>query len=256
LDKQDNYSNGWDQQEFPEFAGRQEERIVPDNFRRSRLGFFTLFFLLIFWPLLSIATIEDPVEVLKTLSLSPIYLVYIPTMLIQWVIFGLVYLTVWRERTGLKGIGLKRIRLIDFFWAIAFVLASNVILAGLAYLLKLVGLEIPIELELILPKTTAEKILWIFLSFTAGFCEETIFRGYLMTRIKMYAKLKGWIIPVILASLSFGSGHAYQGLGGLILIGVYGVMFALLFLRTKTLWPAVIAHFLQDAMAPFMPMDT
>lgn len=256
MDKQDNYSNGWDQQEFPEFAGRQEERIVPDNFRRSRLGFFTLFFLLIFWPLLSIATIEDPVEVLKTLSLSPIYLVYIPTMLIQWVIFGLVYLTVWRERTGLKGIGLKRIRLIDFFWAIAFVLASNVILAGLAYLLKLVGLEIPIELELILPKTTAEKILWIFLSFTAGFCEETIFRGYLMTRIKMYAKLKGWIIPVILASLSFGSGHAYQGLGGLILIGVYGVMFALLFLRTKTLWPAVIAHFLQDAMAPFMPMDT
>lgn len=256
MNNRDNYNFEGYQQQFPEMPEDRENGILPDNFRKSRLGYFTLLFLLIFWPLMSIATVGDPAEMLKTLSLSPIYFIYIPTMAIQWFIFGLVYLTIWREGTGLKGIGLKRIRLIDFFWAIAFVLASNVILAGLAYLLQIFGLEIPLELELILPKTLTEKILWAFLAITAGFCEETIFRGYLITRLRLYTNTKSWILPVILASLSFGSGHAYQGWGGLILITTYGAMFALLYLHTGTLWPVVIAHFLQDFMAPYMPFGT
>lgn len=256
MDNQEHYNPEEFQPHYPGVPEEPDDGIVTSNFRKSRLGYFTLFFLLIFWPLMSILTVGNPEDLLKTLSLSPIFLVYIPTMVIQWIIFGLVYLTLWREGTGLRGIGLKRIRSIDFFWAIAFVLASNVILAGVAYILKIFGLEIPLELELILPKTPAEKILWALLAITAGFCEETIFRGYLITRLKLYAKTKTWILPVILASLSFGSGHAYQGWGGLILITTYGAMFALLFLHTGTLWPVILAHFLQDFMAPYMPFDT
>ncbi len=74
-----------------------------------------------------------------------------------------------------------------------------------------------------------------------------------MTRIRLYGKLKSWVVPVVLASLAFGSGHAYQGLGGLIMITVYGAMFAGLYLYSKSLWPPVIAHFFQDFSALFFP---
>jgi membrane protease YdiL (CAAX protease family) len=199
--------------------------------------------------------IGDPSAALKKLADSPIYLIYIPTIVTHWLIFLLIFLTTYREQTGLVGIGFRKIRLIDFFWALAFLLASNLLLSLISVLLKLINLEIPGELELILPKTGAERILWVFLSITAAICEETAFRGYLITRIKIFGGTKGWVLPVILASLAFGSGHAYQGIGGFILIFFYGAMFAILFLYTGTLWPAVIAHFFQDFSALFFPFQ-
>lgn len=225
------------------------------EYRKSRLSYLTLFFLLIFWPLSSIIFVTDPSEVLKALSVSPIFLVYLPTMVIQWLVFLLIFVTTYREQTGLRSIGFKRIRAIDFLWAIAFLLASNLILTLLSLLLKTVHLEIPGELELILPKTANERILWILLSITAGICEEAAFRGYLITRIKIFGRTKSWVLPVVLASLAFGSGHAYQGLGGFLLISIYGAMFALLFLRTGSLWPPIIAHFFQDFSAIFFPFQ-
>ena len=101
----------------------------------------TLFFLLIFWPLSSIIFVTDPSEVLKALSVSPIFLVYLPTMVIQWLVFLLIFVTTYREQTGLRSIGFKRIRAIDFLWAIAFLLASNLILTLLSLLLKTVHLK-------------------------------------------------------------------------------------------------------------------
>lgn len=231
----------------------ESDNIMPDHYRRSRLGYVTLFFLLIIWPMLSIGALEDPAKMLEDLTLAPMWAFYIMTMLMQWIIFGLVYASTWREGTFLKGIGLKKIRAIDFGWAIAFVLVSNLVLGVIAWGLAKAGMEIPGEIELLLPKSNSDRVLWIFLSFTAGFCEESIFRGYLMSRLRMYTGMKNWIVPVILSSLAFGSGHAYQGVGGLILITIYGSMFALLYFRTGTLWPAVIAHFFQDFSALFYP---
>ncbi len=229
--------------------------LIPPKFRRSRLTFFTLFFLLLFWPISSIIFVGDPAQMLRQLAVAPLWFVYIPTMMLEWMVFGLVVLTAWREQTGLAGLGFRRIRFIDIGWAVAFLLASNLILTFLALLLKEINLEIPGELALILPKNNLERIVWTFLSLTAGICEETAFRGYLITRIRMFGKIGNWIVPVILASLSFGSGHAYQGLGGFILISAYGAMFAVLFLHTKTIWPCIIAHFFQDFSALFFPFE-
>jgi len=233
--------------------GETEKQIIAAEqpFRKSKASYFTLFFLLIFWPFMSVAFVGDPSQMLRMLSVSPIVMVYLPTIIIQWLVFGLIWIAVWREGTGLAGLGFKRIRFIDFAWAGAFLIVSNLLLTLLSVLLAQINLEIPGEIELILPKTMAERIIWVFLSLTAGVCEEAIFRGYLLTRIRIFGRFKNWIAPVFIASLAFGSGHAYQGAGGFILISVYGIMFALLFIKTKSLWPCIIAHFLQDAMALF-----
>lgn len=217
-----------------------------EQFRKSKASYLILFILLIFYPFISVALTGDPSRALRMMSVSRIVLVYLPTILIQWLLFLLVWLAAYREGTGLVGVGFKRIRLIDFAWAVAFLIVSNLILNLLSALLAAVSLEIPVELGLILPETIGEKIVWTILCITAGIFEETAFRGYLITRIRIFGRMKGWFVPVAIASLAFGSGHIYQGLGGFILITIYGAMFSILFLKTKSLWPCVIAHFLQD----------
>jgi membrane protease YdiL (CAAX protease family) len=212
-----------------------------------------LVFLLVIWPALSIGFIGDPSETLKQLAVSPVLLVYVPTIITQWLLFLLVYLTTIREKSGLKGIGFKRIRGIDFLWALAFLLVSNLVLSAISVALGWVGIKIPGELGLILPNTPTERVFWAILSLTAAVCEETAFRGYLLTRLRIFTRSRGWIIPVLIASLAFGTGHTYQGVGGFVLISIYGMMFCLLFIRTGSLWPVVIAHFFQDFSALFWP---
>ncbi len=225
--------------------------ITGQPYRKSKASYFTLFFLLILWPFMSVAFVGDPSQMLRMLSVSPIFMVYLPTIVIQWCVFGLIWIAVWREGTGLAGLGFKKIRFIDIAWAIAFLIVSNLLLNLLSVLLAALNLDIPNELGLILPKTFAEKMFWTLLCITAGVCEEAAFRGYLLTRIRIFGRAKNWIIPVFIASLAFGSGHAYQGVGGFILITAYGAMFALLFIKTKSLWPCVIAHFVQNFVTGF-----
>ena len=138
----------------------------------------------------------------------------IGTIFIQWLIFLLIFATAYRERTGLRGLGLKPIRLMDFGWAAAFLLASNLILAALAWVLAQVGLPMPGELAFLIPTDPVGRVVWVMVSFTAGFCEEIGFRGYLMTRLRILGKSKSWIIPTVASSLVFGVCHAYQGLPG------------------------------------------
>lgn len=228
---------------------------LPSHFRISRLTYITLGFLLIIWPAASIIMVGNPAEALKTLALSPILLIYLPTIVTQWLLFLLIYLTTYREETGLRGIGFKPIRLLDFLYAVAFLLVSNLLLTLLSLLLAQIGLPFQGEIQFLLPKTGAERIFWIILSLTAGICEEVAFRGYLITRLRLLGKTKSWILPVFVASIIFGSGHSYQGLSGFILLSVYGAMFAALFIKTGSLWPCIIAHFFQDFSALFYPFQ-
>src|SRR2546425_8670806 len=66
----------------------------------------------------------------------------------------------------------------------------------------------------------------------AAFGEEFVYRGYLLTRI---ARVLGdppraWLAALVVTSILFGVGHAYQGLSGMITAGGGGVVFWGLFL--------------------------
>ncbi|MDH4156078.1 MAG: CPBP family glutamic-type intramembrane protease [candidate division Zixibacteria bacterium] len=189
----------------------------------------------------------------RNMNQGVLMVLLVSTIVMQWLFFILIYLAIFREETGLSGLGFKRIRGLDFLWAIAFLLAANLILSGLAWLLAQVGLPMPGEIALLIPTETEGKIVWVLVSFTAGFCEESMFRGYLMTRLRLVGKMQSWLIPVILSAVAFGACHAYQGLPGFIVLSVYGAMFGLLYVRSGSIWPCIIAHFLQDFSALFIP---
>ncbi len=212
-----------------------------------------LFLLLVVYPVFSVVFAGDPEDLAELLNDTILLFTLVVTIMMQWLLFLVLFVATFREQTGLLGVGLKPLRAVDFAWAISFLLVANVILAGLAWFLAQVGLPMPGEIALLVPQDTAGRIVWVVVSMTAGFCEEIAFRGYLMTRLRILARTKTWVMPVVVSSLAFGVCHAYQGWPGLILLTPYGFMFALLYLRTRSLWPCIIAHFFQDFTALFIP---
>ena len=85
-------------------------------------------------------------------------------------------------------------------------------------------------------------LMWI----TAGFVEEVLWRGYLMNRLAdlfRYDKGMVWVGVVIMSSIIFGLGHAYQGLAGVIKTAAIGAVFGIASLVVgRNVWSLVIAH--------------
>lgn len=233
----------------------QRFKVESQNseFRRSRLTIVSLLLLLVIYPLLTFGFSDDPTAGLKELNEGTRIVLLVATVVMQWSIFLLLYVAVFREGTSLSGLGFRRIMLVDFYWAFAFLLGANLILSGLAWMLEQVGLPMPGEISFLIPTDTPGRILWVLVSFTAGFCEETAFRGYLMTRMRLLGKFQSWAIPAVVSAVVFGALHSYQGVPGMIIISTYGLMFSILFIRTGRIWPGIIAHFFQDFGALFFP---
>ncbi|MCP4201334.1 MAG: CPBP family intramembrane metalloprotease [bacterium] len=80
---------------------------------------------------------------------------------------------------------------------------------------------------------------------TSAFPEEVIWRGFLMTRI---AKLVGgsssaWALALVLTSLHFGLIHFYQGVSGMAVTGIVGLLYGGAFLIFgRNLWVPIVAH--------------
>lgn len=76
--------------------------------------------------------------------------------------------------------------------------------------------------------------------------EEVFVAGYLIS-----ALTEKFSVPyaVGISALLRGSYHLYQGPVAAISIGVLGLAFALYYVRSKTLWPLVVAHTLLDIVA-------
>lgn len=233
------------------------------NYRRHFMSWVSLCALVVLYPAMSSIQPSDQ-SALELLQDDVIWMIgMLATIAFQWILFLMVFGTTHLEKTGLAGIGFQPFVQRDLSrtgkaalytgYAVTFLLAANLILAGLAWFLAQVGLPMDGDLKFVLPRNLEQFIVWVPLSFTAGFCEEVMFRGYLMTRLRLLFKTKSWIPSIVISSVAFGLCHTYQGLSGFIVITVYGAMFALLYIRTGSIWPGIIAHALQDVSAPFFP---
>ena len=80
-----------------------------------------------------------------------------------------------------------------------------------------------------------------------GIVEEVIVVGYLLDRLPRL----GWSLPLAIfaSSMLRGSYHLYQGFGPFIGNAIMGVIFALVYTKTRRLMPLVIAHAVLDVVA-------
>lgn len=86
---------------------------------------------------------------------------------------------------------------------------------------------------------------------TAALGEELLFRGFLQGRLQalLGPRRGAGLLAAAAQGLVFGLAHAYQGATGILVTGCLGLVFGLLYLRTKSLWPLVIAHGLIDTLS-------
>lgn len=174
-------------------------------------------------------------------------LVYLAVIVMEWVLVAFIWF-------GLSRRGMRMRDLVGGSWprpaaffrdlgiAIAFVLlAGGAVLNGLGYLLKA---RPPKTMHELFPQTVIEMILWVVMSWTAGFCEEVIFRGYFSRQFAAWTQSA--IAGIVLQGMVFGVSHGYQGWKMMALIAFYGMCFGMLARWRGSLRPGMLAHGLQD----------
>jgi len=177
--------------------------------------------------------------------------IYLPAFFLQLLVFASIYLALKINSESLASIGLKKQ---DFTFAnlaigLLFLFGAVLILNVLAAVIAKYADYDPTAISYVLPQSPVERIAWVIIAVGAGISEEICFRGFVITRLN---RITGSIWPgVFLGSLSFGISHGYQGGGGVAIISVYGLLFALLFVARGSLVPCIIAHTLQDIIAAF-----
>jgi len=101
-------------------------------------------------------------------------------------------------------------------------------------------------LEFILPATMREREWFTFVCFTAGICEELLFRGFLLYYLHVFPWKLNLTVALVVASVIFGIQHLYQGIAGVMQSAFLGFLFGLLFLLTGNLLAPILLHTAAD----------
>ena len=142
----------------------------------------------------------------------------------------------WSFRNGWKDVALGLVLFIPLLYGTG--LLERALQSG--------GLSVPsTPLPSFLTATgAAESLLASLLVIVVAVAEETIFRGYLILRLK--AVTASPAVAVVLSAAIFSLGHGYEGSAGVVTVGVMGLVFALVYLWRQSLVAPMVMHFLQD----------
>jgi membrane protease YdiL (CAAX protease family) len=103
--------------------------------------------------------------------------------------------------------------------------------------------------RLVIPATARELRGFAALAVTAGICEEVLYRGYLLWYLAAHLPF-GFAIAAAVAT--FGIGHAYQGLRGVLLTGAVGAIPLGVLWWTGSLAAPIVMHATTDLVNGFM----
>jgi len=170
---------------------------------------------------------------------------FLPTL----VLLGMALISLLLRRRGLGSLGLHRP-------AQGWLLTAQMLTFAIAWTLLSVALIIPVANHVTgqrqdmsdfadLEGNLGLLAVLLVASWTlAAFGEELAFRGYLLTRLTdaMGTSRAAIVAAVLASSLLFGLLHTQQGVVGVALTTLDGVVFALLRFRFGTVWASVLAH--------------
>ncbi len=87
----------------------------------------------------------------------------------------------------------------------------------------------------------------VLTALEAGLLEEVIVAAYLITRLRQLDLSAAAAVAV--SALLRGSYHLSQGWGGFLGNLAMGLLFGVVFVKTRRAWPLVVAHVLLDVAA-------
>ena len=170
--------------------------------------------------------------------------------LVEWLFVLLVWLLLRARESSFAAIGVWRFGTWPG-WLMALLFGALSIASNLRFLPML---HIPIS-QAFWPHSTFHLLTALLVGITAGFCEEVLFRAFLMTEFAEvgYGKLMQVIAPGIAFGLSH-AGYLNQGLlpwlGIMLPTAFLGMIWGVAYLLgRRALVPAMVTHFLNDATA-------
>jgi uncharacterized protein len=178
---------------------------------------------------------------------------YVSTIVLQWLIVGVLAFICARRSVSANELGLQ-------VGELSRTLGLTVGLTAILCLNQIFGLRKITQLpegrrgslfaisEKIMPRSSTETLIYAALALTAGLSEEFIYRGFVfMAFVHAFVNYMSpnWI-AAIMSSIWFSVAHLYQGRRGLITTFVVGMIFASTRIWTASLLPAIVAHAAMD----------
>jgi hypothetical protein len=95
------------------------------------------------------------------------------------------------------------------------------------------------------PSKASEIAAWALVCVMAGLIEELVFRGYFLRQFAAWSR--GLVVGgVVFSSIVFGAAHGYQGIRNMVLLTLFGSLFALLAVFRRNLRAGMFAHAWHD----------
>jgi membrane protease YdiL (CAAX protease family) len=192
-----------------------------------------------------------------------LFLPHRPSMTQIWIALGgewlalLLLLALWLprvERRGLASIGVTRFRWSYVWMGAGAYIATFAAVAGVQLLQQAIGQETIRALQPTLATYPWPVLIALFVTGTV--LEELLYRGYLIERLilltgsRWLAGLVSWAAFTLVHLRFFGAGATVD-------VAVLSAVLVLLYMRTRSLWPAMIFHGINDAfgflLAPLLP---
>jgi membrane protease YdiL (CAAX protease family) len=170
-------------------------------------------------------------------------IVYVSLIIMEWALVFLVWRGIRKTNTTLRDlVGGKwespRDVLRDA--ALGLLLWLTLVSIAIAWRYTAGGGGLSESVAAALPKSPAERIVWVFVSISAGVAEEIVFRGYCHRQFEALTRSQWRALG--LQAVLFGVTHGYQGVDAMARITVLGLAFGLMALWRQSLRPGIIAH--------------
>ena len=172
--------------------------------------------------------------------------------------FGLTYvlLSLWANRWSWQRFGLlapvswSGVILQAIIFAVLLFVLGNLIVTPLIIKITGVGIDYSI-VDSIRGNLEYYLLLLLYMWVFAAFGEEFVYRGFLIMRISLVfgdTRTARWL-TIIMSAVLFGLAHRYQGISGMIGVGLYGFFFGVLFITNKNrLWLTILTHGIYDML--------
>lgn len=151
-------------------------------------------------------------------------------------------------KLSLRALGFRKFSVgSTFFWIVILIIAILAVNNIYQYLITAFHLNLQTNDQVLLaeskkaPLTTYATLLVAV--FIAPFCEEIFFRGFVFQGLRRGMPV-GWAI--VFSSLLFGVAHADPG--SFAVLFIIGLALAFLRWRTKSIWPGMILHMLNNGI--------
>ncbi len=174
---------------------------------------------------------------------------YLTTMAIQWMLVAILGIAWVRLARTTAALGWAWPR----GWRRILAIALPVVAIVLAWLQYAAVTTQPMAMEQartqmgdlvrMVPHTRAELNAFMALSVTAGFCEEMLYRSFLIGYVSRFMPPR---VAAIATGIVFGFGHIYQGVDGAIQTGIVGIVLGILYVVMGSVWPLMAVHAIAD----------